>query len=231
LVARPGQPDAHPTISQLERLVADEMGIFEVMRNSRAMRRLKPDPVPEEALVQLIDAANQAPSGSNAQPARWIVVRDAEQRRRLADLNREAVQAYLEMRAVRPLLQHQDAGRQERIGKAVDWQAQHLHEIPALVFACIQLAAERVDTFMAGLGSGGSVWPGVQNLLLAARVLGLGATPTTIVFRDRAAVKEVLGLPANIEPVCMIPVGYPMGNFGPVTRQPVGEIMRWDRWT
>lgn len=210
--------------------MTDEMGIFEVMRQSRAMRRLKPGPVPEGALVKLMEAANLAPSGSNAQPARWLVVRDAAQRQRIAELNRAAVQAYLHLRATRPLLPHQDAGRQERIGKAVDWQAEHLHEIPALVFACIQLAPERVDTFMAGLGSGGSVWPGVQNLLLAARALGLGATPTTIVFRDRAAVKDVLGLPEAIEPVCMIPVGYPMGNFGPVTRQPVQEIMRWDRW-
>ena len=212
--------------------MTDEMGIFEVIYHSRAMRRLKPDPVPEELLVKLVDAAHHAPSGSNAQPARWLVVRDAEQRRRIADLNRAAVQEYLNMRTSRPLLPHQDAGRQERIGRAVAWQAEHLHEIPALIFACIELGtAPRPDTFLAGLSAGGSVWPGVQNLLLAARALGLGATPTSIVFRDRAAVREVLGLPAAIEPVCMVPVGYPLGRFGPVTRQPVREVMRWDRWS
>ena len=75
--------------------MADELGIFEVMYNSRAMRRLKPDAVPEELLVKLIDAANQAPSGSNAQRARWIIVRDAEQKRRLAELNKTAVDAYI----------------------------------------------------------------------------------------------------------------------------------------
>ena len=211
--------------------MTDEMGIFEVMYHSRAMRRLKPDPVPEELLIRLIDAAHQAPSGANAQPARWIVVRDGEQRQRIADLNREAVQAYMEMRATRPLQPHQDAGRQERIGRAVDWQAEHLHEIPALVFACIEVGPARTESFLAGLGAGGSVWPGVQNLLLAARALGLGATPTTIVFHDRAAVKNVLNLPDTVEPVCMIPVGYPLGKFGPVTRQPVQQVMRWDRWS
>jgi nitroreductase len=211
--------------------MTEEIGIFEVMYHCRAMRRLKPDPVPEELLVRLIDAANQAPSGANAQPARWIVVRDAEQRRRIAELNLAAVRAYMQMRATRPLLPHQDAGRQQRIGEAVVWQAEHLHEVPALVFACLELGPTRSESFLAGLGAGGSVWPGVQNLLLAARALGLGATPTTIVFRERAAVKAVLGLPDAVEPVCMVPIGYPLGRFGPVTRRPVHEVMRWDRWS
>jgi nitroreductase len=208
----------------------DELGIFEVMFQARAMRRLKPDPVPEELLVRLIEAANQAASGANAQPARWVVVRDPGQRRRIAELNLAAVRAYMEMRASRPLLSHQQAERQERIGRAVTWQAEHLHEIPALVFACMELGTARGDTFVAGLSAGGSIWPAVQNLLLAARALGLGAAPTTIVFRDRAAVKAALGLPESIEPVCMVPVGYPMGRFGPVSRRPVEEVMRWDRW-
>lgn len=209
----------------------DEMGIFEVMYNARAMRRLRPDPVPEDLLVRLIDAANHAPSGANAQPARYIVVRDAAQRARIAELNRSAVAEYLQARTARPLLAHQDAGRQQRIGDAVAWQAEHLHEVPALIFACSELGPVRPESFIAGLGTGGSIWPGVQNILLAARALGLGATPTTIVFRDRQAVKDVLGLPPEIEPVCLIPVGYPMGKFGPVTRRPVQEIMRWDRWS
>jgi nitroreductase len=209
----------------------DDPGIFEIMHTCRAMRKLKPDPVPEDLLIRLIDAANQAPSGANSQPARYLVVRDAEQRRRIAELNADAVRAYLEMRVSRPLLSHQDAARQERIGQAVAWQAEHLHEIPALVFACVELGTAPADTFAAGLGAAGSVWPGIQNLLLAARALGLGATPTSIVFRDRAAVKRVLALPDSIEPVCMIPVGYPLGKFGPVTRRPVVEIMRWDRWS
>ncbi len=207
------------------------MGLFDVIHHCRAMRRLKPDPVPEDLLLRLIDAANHAPSGSNAQPARWIVVRDAEQRKRIAELNASAVEAYLQMRASRPLLPHQNSERQGAIGKAVAWQAAHLDQIPALIFACLDLGTGRGDSFLAGLSAGGSIWPAVQNLLLAARALELGAAPTTIVFRDRSAVKAVLGLPEAIEPVCMIPVGYPMGRFGTVTRLPVEETMRWDRWS
>ncbi|SRR5579875_1260796 len=209
----------------------NELGIFDTIYHCRAMRRLRPDPVSEDLLVRLIDAANQAPSGSNTQPARWLVVRDPEQRRRIADLNRDAVSAYLELRANRPLLPHQDADRQQAIGKAVAWQAEHLQDVPALIFACLDLGAGRGEDFLAGLNAGGSIWPAVQNLLLAARAMGLGAAPTTLVFRDRPAAKRVLGLPDSIEPVCMIPVGYPMGRFGPVTRQPAEQTLRWDRWS
>ena len=113
---------------------------------------------------------------------------------------------------------------------SVLWQAEHLQDVPALIIACLEFPEQRPDTFVAGAGAGGSIWPGVQNLLLAARALGLGAAPTTLGLANRPAAKAVLGLPENIEPFCLIPVGYPMGRFGPVTRRPVSEIMRWDRW-
>ena len=67
-------------------------------------------------------------------------------------------------------------------------------------------------------------------MLLGGRALGRGAVPTTLPLADRAAAKDVLGLPDNVEPFCLIPVGYPMGRFGPVTRTPIDEILRWDRW-
>ena len=212
--------------------MAEEPGIFEVMYTCRAMRRLKPDPVPEELLVRLIDAANQAPSGSNAQVSRWVVVRDAAQKAEIARLNREAVLAYAGPGGTRaPAMPHQDPAKRERQRQAVLWQAEHLHEVPALIFACVEIGQRRAESFLAGLGAGGSIWPGVQNLLLAARALGLGATPTTLGLRDRPAIKTLLNLPESIEPVCLIPVGYPLGRFGAVTRRPVAEIMRWDRWS
>lgn len=212
--------------------MATEMGIFEVMYNCRAMRRIKPDPVPEEMLLRLIDAANQAPSGSNAQNGRWMVVRDPAQKAKLAELNHRAVTAYAAPNSARPAsLPHQTADARARMLAAVVWQAEHFAEIPAHVIACLQMGAPVRDTFSAGAGAGGSIWPGVQNLLLAARALGLAATPTTLGLVDRPAAKAVLGLPEDIEPFCIIPVGFPMGKFGPVTRRPVTEIMRWDRWS
>lgn len=209
--------------------MSDEMGIFEVMRNCRAMRRLKPDPVPEDLLVELIDAANHGPSGSNRQMARWIVVRDEEVKQKLAELNRESVEQYIAPQSERPMeLPHQSAEKRKRMLDAVVWQAEHLAEIPALIVACMEFT--QLPTAIETARAGGSVWPGVQNLLLAARALGLGAAPTTLALVRRDAVKEALSLPENVEAYCLIPVGYPLGNFGPVTRLPPRETIHWDRW-
>ena len=212
--------------------MSDQMGIFDVIYNCRAMRRIKPDAVPEETLVRLIDAANQAPSGSNQQNGRWIVVRDRAQKEKLAELNRRVFEAYVSVGGGRPAsLPHQSDEKRERMVEAVRWQADHFADIPALIIACLQVAVPIRDSFSAGAGAGGSIWPGVQNLLLAARALGLAATPTTFAIADRNAAREVLNLPEEIQPFCLIPVGYPIGKFGPVTRKPVSEIMRWDRWS
>ncbi len=193
------------------------------------MRRLKPDPVPRELLLKLIDAANQAPSGSNLQSMRWIIVQDPAQKAKVAELNRKGVEAYVAPQAGLPTaLPHQPAAKRQRMLDAVLWQKDHMHEIPALIIACYEFPAAVTPAMAAG-GSG-SVWPGVQNLLLAARALGLGAAPTTLGLIDRAAVAQVLGLPDTVAAYCLIPVGWPMGNFGPLTRLPVEETVRWDRW-
>ncbi|MCZ6875403.1 MAG: nitroreductase family protein [bacterium] len=206
------------------------MELFEAIYNCRAMRRLKSDPVPEETLLKLINAANQAPSGSNRQSARWVIVRDAEQKAKLAELNRIAVEAYVGPSSGRPAaLPHQSAEKRARMLGAVLWQADHMAQIPALIIACYQFDAP-VDA-LAAARAAGSVWPGVQNLLLAARELDLGAAPTTLGLSNRTAVKAVLGLPDDIEAFCLIPVGYPMGKFGPVSRLPVAQTLRWDRWS
>src|SRR3990172_4610330 len=96
--------------------MAEEMGLFEVMYSCRAMRRIKPDRVREELLVKLIDAANQAPSGSNAQNGRWIVVRDRAVREKLAELNMKVFQAYTAPAGARPAaLPHQGAAARARV--------------------------------------------------------------------------------------------------------------------
>jgi nitroreductase len=211
--------------------VMDAKALHDVIYHCRAMRRLKPDPVPEELILQLIDAANQAPSGSNAQGGRWIAVRDRAQKEKLAEINRKRVAWYVASQRERfDSLAHQSPEKRARMVAAVEWQAEHLQDVPVLIFACLELPSGRPETFAAGAGAAGSIWPGVQNLLLTARALGLGAAPTTLGIIDRAEVKAVLGLPEHIDPFCLIPVGYPSGNFGAVTRRPASEIMRWDRW-
>ena len=205
------------------------MDIFDVIYNCRAMRRLDTKPVPAELLVKLIDAANQAPSGSNMQRARWIVVTDTGVKKKLTDLNRQGVESYIGPQTSRPdAVPHQSKEKRLRMLDAVIWQTEHMHEMQAIVMACMEFGSPITDkTITQG---NGSIWPGIQNLLLAARALGLGATPTTLALGDRQAVAEVLNLPDTMAAYCLIPVGYPLGKFGPVTRKPVEEVMRWNQW-
>ena len=210
--------------------MSKEMGIFEVMYNCRAMRRLDTREVEEEKLMKLIDAANQAPSGSNMQSARWIIARGAEVKQRLADLNRKGVEGYIGNQIQNPgSLPHQNQDKRSRMVDAVVWQMEHMHEIPALIVACMDFGVEVTPAMRAG--GNGSIWRGIQNLLLAARAMGLGAAPTTLALMDTDAVAEALSLPHPMAAYCLIPVGYPLGNFGPVTRKPLEEITRFDHWS
>ena len=208
----------------------NQMGVFDTMYNCRAMRRLDTRPVPEELLLELISAANQAPSGSNTQGARWIVVRDPQVKQRLADLNRQGVETYLAPLIDNPgSLSHQSSDKRKRMVDAVVWQKDHMHEIPALIIACMEFGATASSDMI--VRGNGSIWPGIQNLLLAARALELGAAPTTLALNDRKAVAEVLKLPDSMAAYALIPVGYPLGTFGPVTRKPLKEILRFDQWS
>lgn len=194
--------------------------LFEAMSTCRAMRRLRNDPVADADIRRLIEAANCAPSGRNLQRARWIVVRDAEQRRRIADINRRA--------SLEHATAERDAseGARRRMWDAVLWQTEHMHEAPVIVVAvCIMDDPEQDPGRYAS-----SIWPGVQNLLLAARALELGATPTTYALAFRDELEAVLELPSHVRAQAVIPIGHPMGNFGPVTRRPVGAVMMPDRW-
>ena len=203
--------------------MTENLSLEEVIYNCRAMRRLQTAEVPKELLLKLISTANQAPSGSNSQMARWLVARDPEVKQKLADLNRKHAEPYIQ-----PSLDNPSSDKQRRMLEAVVWQMDHMHEIPALIVACFNYPekVEGIDVYRQA----GSVWPGIQNLLLTARSLGLGAAPTTLALRDQDAVREVLNLPETFAALCLIPVGYPMGKFGPVSRRPVEEIMRFDQW-
>ncbi len=208
----------------------NEMGIFEVMYNCRAMRRLSAEPVPEDILLELVEAASQAATGSNKQGLRWVIVRDAEQKRQLAELNREASEAFVQGRIDRrEELPHHDAERRGRMLKAVLWLAQNMQDISTLMIPCHQFESTPSEKDLAGAAS--SVWPGVQNMLLAARAQQLGAVLTTYALTDYSRFCDVLGLPENVGAFGLIPVGYPLGKFGPVSRLPVSELAHFDRWS
>ena len=203
------------------------MPLEDAMRTQRAIRRLKPDPVDDDLVLHLIELALRAPTGSNAQNWEFIVVKDPAVKARLGTLNRRAFSLYggLGRR------QNRRAGNQAmlRILDAVQWQADHFEEIPVIVVACLNgwippwppLAASSLY---------GSIYPSVQNLLLAARAAGLGAALITLPLWSKLLAQRALGLPFKVTPVAVIPLGWPTGRYGPTTRRPVGEVVSLDRY-
>jgi nitroreductase len=163
------------------------------------------------------------------QRARWIVVTDDGVKKKLADLNRQGVESYIGPQTSRPdAVPHQSKEKRLRMFDAVIWQMEHMHEMPAIIMACMEFESSVNDKMI--VHGNGSIWPGIQNLQLAARAVGLGATPTTLALGNRQAVAKVLNLSDTMVAYCLIPVGYPLGTFGPVTRRPVEEVMRWNQW-
>lgn len=227
-----------------------------VMSTMRAMRRLKPDPVPRELLEQLVEAATWAPSGGNQQQYSWVVVTDRDRMAELAELWHRCHDYYVAIMQDAPA-DMLDGGRRERLLDALRFQRDHFHETPAVIVACYDLRglrghlvrnAKGVAEQSIGLGArnaallaasvkragdmseAGSVYPGVQNLLLTARALGLAATLTTWHLFFEADFKKALGIPRGVKTFALVPIGYPRGNFGPVRRRPAADTIHWEGW-
>ena len=202
-----------------------EMPLSEAMQTQRAIRRLKPDPVDDDLVLRLIDLALKAPTGSNAQNWEFIVVKDPKIKKGLARLNRQVWQLYarLPRRLTRP------DPRRQRILEAVEWQADHFEQAPVIVVACLKgLRLPFPHVFAASYF--GSIFPAVQNLLLAARAVNLGAALLTIPLWNLFAVRRILGLPRKVTPCAVIPMGWPRGRYGPTTRKRVHEVVSFDRF-
>lgn len=231
--------------------------VFEIMHTCRAMRRLKPDPVPEDVLVRLVDAAIHAPSSSDAQNWRFVIVRDREQKRRIADLWRRGAAWYRDTIGAAPPREGEDSAQRLRSQATSQYMLDHIEDMPAIVFigvkkdAVVAKALASANTITAAirhLGIGGTArlltgagnatatgihataYPAAQNLLLAARALGLGATLTTRHLMHEKESEAALGLPPGVHSYAILPIGYPMGTFGPVGRGPLTDIVFQDRW-
>lgn len=204
-----------------------EGDIFELMRTQRAMRRLKPDAVPREYLKKIIWAATRAPNGGNVQPWRFLVITDAEKKRRLQEIYSAEWDKYTAMdrERERPRDSPEQLRSHERTMAAGQYLADHFHETPAIIIPCGFLLA--VNT---GIASGSSIYPAIQNLTLAARALGLGTVMTTLHRQNEGAVRELLGIPENAHTAALIPVGWPIGRFGAGPRLPVEAVTYWDSW-
>src|SRR5687767_4322718 len=201
------------------------MPLDEAMSTQRAIRRLKTDPVDDAIVLKIIELALKAPTGSNAQNWEFIVVKDPAVKAKLGRLNNRAWRIYgnLGRRIAR------NDPKMLKIIDAVEWQNQHFAEVPVVIVACLKGVIPIWPPFVTS-SLYGSIYPSVQNLLLAARAAGVGAALITLPLWSRTIARRVLGLPWNIAPCAVVPMGWPRGRYGPVSRKPVGEVVSLDRY-
>jgi nitroreductase len=214
------------------------------MHTARAMRRFKPDPVPETLITRILDAAIRAPSAGNAQNWAFVVVRDPEQRRRLGAIYRKASDIASAMYAARGRPPHLSEAQFRRLMTSGAFLWDHMAEAPVILVPCqTQPRLPSPDALPPDIRArfadeqryverirGSSIYPAVQNVILACRALGLGTTITTNHIRCEDEVKAVLEVPDDVATFALMPIGYPLDPFGPVTRRPVAEVTHADRW-
>jgi nitroreductase len=198
-----------------------DMPIGEAMFTQRAIRRLKPDPISDEDLHLILDAASKAPNGGNTQPGRFLVIRSREKIRAFGALYHEAWWAK-RRDAKLPWADSQERARipeSDQVHRSAALLAEEIGNAPAIVLA-----------FTVKPGMASSVLPPVQNLMLAARSLGIGSTLTTLHPRVMERVYRMFDIPESAEFHCCIPLGYPRGRFGPTARLPTSETTYCDGW-
>jgi len=204
--------------------------LFETIHSMRAMRRLKPDPVPLELIRKVLDAGTRAPSGQNTQPWAFVVVQDSDGKKFIQERYHQAMLSRFAAFLPKP----EDRSSQARIARAAMHLAEHMHEVPVLLLVCGRrdwpFSVPQEKRVGKAPPSYGSIYPCVQNILLACRGLGLGASLTTMrqLFEDELQTR--LGIPETYGVVALIPIGFPQGKFGPVARRPAPEVTHFDRW-
>lgn len=204
-----------------------DMPLEEAMMTQRAIRRLKPDPVDDALVLKIIELALRAPTGSNAQNWEFVVVKDPAVKARLAKMNRQAWSVYGGIG--RRMAERANDDSMKRIINAVQWQADHFEQVPVIVVACLRSVIPWFPP-VAAASAYGSIFPSVQNLLLAARAVNLGAALITLPLWSRWRAQRALGLPFSIAPCAVIPMGWPIGKYGPTKRRPVGDVVSLDRY-
>jgi nitroreductase len=184
--------------------------IHELFRYQRAIRTFTDADVPEALVAQVLTAAIHGPSGSNTQPWHFIVIRDPAVKQAISEVYEEA-----------------RAAAYGAIPPPAGGARQPLSAAPVLIVACVNTPASG----RAGFQTGASIYPSVQNLMLAARALGLGTVLTTLHRRRKARIHEILGIPDHIESAAIIPLGWPDREYGPNRRPALERFVMRDRWT
>jgi nitroreductase len=206
-----------------------QMPLEHAVLTQRAVRRVLPDAVDDAIVLRCVELALKAPTGSNGQNWEFVVVKDRALKERLAAQYRQAWRLY-------GGIGRRTAARgnpsMTKVLDAVEWQVEHFAEIPVVVVACLRGGRPPIGP-LPPVGESsyyGSIYPSVQNLLLAARAMGLGASLITLPLWSTTVVRRLLGLPVSVQPCCAVPLGWPRGRYGPTTRRPVGDVVHLDRY-
>jgi nitroreductase len=200
--------------------------LFEAMHTMRAIRRWEARPVPDDLIWKIVDAATRAPNGGNRQPWGFIIITDDAQRAEIGRLVREELAPRIaELRA--ELATKPEPSRRRIVASALNL-FENYGSAPLIIVPCLDFPAghESPD----GLGAASNIYPAVENLLLAARGVGLGGVLTTVNRRFEPQLRAMLRIPLNVQPACMIPLGFPDANFGPTARRPAQDVTHWGAW-
>ena len=202
--------------------------LLEGIATTRAIRRIRRDPIPDQDLARILFAATRAPTGSNRQNARFLVLRDGDRARKAKALLGQSFRAsWAEKRAEdgydrgSALEENTPKGRTAR---ALQHFVDHFEEIPVVILPCL-IRHRPPNPY-----EGASIYPACQNLLLAARALGYGGVITMWHQLVEAELRKVLGVPDNVAMSACIPLGRPEGRHGPVRRRPLAEVVFDDAW-
>ena len=218
------------TADALSRL---DMPLREAMMTQRAVRRLRADPVDDVLVLKCIELALRAPTGNDGQNWEFIVVKDSRVKERLARRYRQAWKLQSGVVIRRRIARDESMAK---IARAVQWQVDQFTDVPVLVVACLRLGARdgRLPLLRmphaAESAYWGSIYPSVQNLLLAARAMELGASLITLPLWSRTSARRIMNLPPDITPCCIVPLGWPRGRYGPTTRKPVEQVVHLDTY-
>jgi nitroreductase len=201
--------------------LGEDMLLFEAIRTARAIRRLRPDPVPRALIRKVCEAGTFAPSGGNRQPWTFVAVSEPERRTSIAARYRTAFHRYAaEAAEAARAPDYPDAKR--RNVRAATYLADHLHEAPVLLFVA--------GWKRRGEMQNQALFPCIQNVLLACRAVGLGASLTTLHTAFHAEIDAYLGLPSEQPSCAMLPIGWPLGKYGRPPRRSVDECLYWERF-
>lgn len=211
------------------------MDPIEVIRTTRAIRRFTDEPVTREDIVACVEAAIQAPSGGNIQPWAYVAATDAEVRAMVGAIYKRAFDRYERALLDLPMSfrSPEDEASWRRTIAASRHLADHAHEVPAWVAVCgadVDLTLHD-DEGPLDIGTvQASVYPSVQNLMVAARSLGIGTTMTTAFRIYHDEMRDVLGVPDVMQIFALVAMGRPKGRFGVARRKPVRAVLHWNRF-